>query len=121
MDEAGHFIAKKDWPDFALLMAEFRAVGKTLRRPPPPGERRPGRGGRVYFGKPASSFTEGALTAPNNVVTLWLSPGHDDGPAATTRTITAHWSTGNFSTSDYVIVTPLHDGTRHVSCYPSGS
>jgi hypothetical protein len=75
----------------------------------------------IYFGKPASAFTEGELTAPDNVVTLWKSPGHPDGPVATTRTITAHYSTGNFSTSDYVIVTPLHDGTRHVSCYPSGS
>jgi hypothetical protein len=114
MDEAGHFIAKKDWPDFALLMAEFRAVGKTLRRPQA-GELRPGRGQPFYIGKPTSNLSTGVLSGKQ--VQPYLGPAHSpDATVGSPRDV--HFSTGDFTTSDYVVVT-RYRGKWYVSCLPT--
>lgn len=118
----GRYIAEKDYADFVRLMDEFRAVGRTLRKPIRGKEGRPGRGGgRPVIGKPASTFAEGVLTAPNNVVNIWLGPAHGGSSAATGATIEADYSTGAFGTSDFVTVTTAKDGKKYVTCFPSGS
>jgi len=80
-----------------------------------------GGGSSVWIGKPATAFVEGHLTAPNNVVNLWLGPAHGGASAATGKTITADESTGDFSTSDFVVVFLFSDGKKYVFCYSSGS
>lgn len=80
-----------------------------------------GRGSRPIIGKPASTFAEGVLTAPNNVVNIWKGPAHGGSSADTGRTVTADYSTGAFGTSDWVTVTLAEDGKRYVTCFPSGS
>ena len=117
----GRYIAEKDYADFQRLMDEFRAVGRTLRKPIRGKESRPGRGGRTpWVGKPATAFTEGVLTAPNNVVNLWNGPGHGGSSAATGGTVTADYSTGTFGTGDFVFVTTASDGKKYVTCFPTG-
>ena len=78
-----------------------------------------GGGDPVLIGKPATAFTTGALTAPNNVVDLWGGPWVS-GDAATGATKEAVWSTGDFATTDYVILTRVN-GKWVVSCWPDGS
>ena len=77
-------------------------------------------GSSVWLGKPATAFVEGALADPNNVVNLWDGPARGGSSAATGKTITADYSTGTFSTSDFVVVTRLSDGKKYVSCFPTG-
>lgn len=78
-----------------------------------------GGGSSVLIGKPATAFTAGALTAPNNVVNLWQGPAVT-GDAATGSTKGVHYSTGAFATTDYVILTKIN-GKWYVSCFPGGA
>jgi hypothetical protein len=82
----GRYIPERDWPDWALLLQEFRAVGKTLRRPPPP----PGRGGRgrkgVRFCKPDANIAAGAT----GTVSIWSAGPASSGAVDTGRNDSGH-------------------------------
>ena len=71
----------------------------------------------ALIGKPATAFSAGPLTAPNNVVNLWS--GDWGSKAATGKTKEVAASLGDFGTSDFVIVSKL-DGDWVVSCAPPG-
>lgn len=71
----------------------------------------------TLIGKPATAFSNGALTSPNNVFNLWRGPWVS-GDAATGKTIEAAYSAGANGTSDYGVAT-LVNGVWVVSCYPS--
>lgn len=76
-------------------------------------------GGRPVIGKPASAFSPGVLSGPDNVVNVWRLPRvSGDDPEATGGTTKATYCTGTFGTSDLVVVTPMADGSRVVSCWP---
>jgi hypothetical protein len=74
-------------------------------------------GSEAYIGKPATAFSAGALTAPNNVVNLWS--GDWGSKAATGKTKEVAASLGDFATTEFVIVSKL-DGDWVVSCAPDG-
>lgn len=77
-----------------------------------------GGGSSVLIGKPATAFTAGALSDPDNVVNLWQGPWVT-GDASTGQTREAAWSTGDFATTDYVVLTRIN-GKWIVSCFPGG-
>ena len=111
----GRYIAERDWPDFRKLLGEFRAVGRTLRRPGAVGERRTARGQKICIAKPDQIVSAGALTPGNNSFSVYSNMA--GGGTDTGRKIKADVSTGSFTTDDFVILTWI-SGEWFVSCYP---
>lgn len=78
----GYFISRRDYADYQALMAEFRAVGRTLRKPIRRGRDRTGRaGGRKVFARPITSETDPTPLTYAADTYGWFQPEH--GPAHT--------------------------------------
>lgn len=79
-------------------------------------ERGGGSGGKPIIGKPATDLLPGVLDPPATI-NVWIGPW-SPGSTATGKTVKANWSTGSFTTADFVVVTLAEDGGRYVSCLP---
>lgn len=67
----------------------------AMRYLDPPGQ-------RLRIGKPDTAFTQGILTAPDNVVSLWRGPSKS-GDADTGSNLVVHYATVDCATTDYVV------------------
>lgn len=102
----------------ANLLRDYLA-GRLTNKPTGEESGRRGRASLPRIGKPATAFSAGALSDPDNVVNEWS--GLDTGTlAATGNTIECTWCTGTFATTDIVTVTDMDDGGVVVSCFPGG-
>lgn len=70
---------------------------------------------RQEFGKLDQAVIKGLLSSPNNVVSIWLGPGHGVNDVDLGWDIKADYSLGDFDVGEYVLVT-RHRGKWYVSC-----
>lgn len=96
----GRFISERDWPDWRKLLGEFRAVGRTLRRPGDPPVDRRGRGEARGFGKLNQSVTAGNLSSGESL-SVWKGPAFSP-DADTGRDLEIHYATHDGALDDYV-------------------
>lgn len=95
----GRYIAERDWADWRKLIQEFRAVGKTLRRPGTATENR-GRKSRKEFCKLDQAVTAGVLSS-GETATLWRGPAWGGGDASLGVSVEIHHASDDMNSGTY--------------------